>query len=192
MNETKRQIHKQLTKIVLMEAEPKDIDGIMELEHKGFEQSVREEKQVFLERINYFPEGFLLLKDTTRDNKIIGYICSEVWKYNEQILGGNFSLGHSIKDYHRIEESELYISSLVVDPDYHNQGLGKKLFDELIDKIHKNYAHIVSTVLIVNESWIKAQRIYRAKGFVPILDVDNFFPTSKGLSQKGIVMRKFK
>jgi len=130
MNETKRQIHKQLTKIVLVEAEPKDIDGIMELEHKGFEQSIREEKQVFLERINYFSEGFLLLKDTTHDNKIIGYICSEVWKYNEPILGGYFSLGHSIKDYHRIEESELYISSLVVDPDYHNLGLGKKLFDD--------------------------------------------------------------
>ena len=37
-----------------------DIDFIMQIEEKAFSNSIREERKIFLNRINIFAEGFLI------------------------------------------------------------------------------------------------------------------------------------
>jgi hypothetical protein len=89
----------------ITEANPADLSRIMELEDLGFQEGVREKKQVFEERIS-FPEGFLVIRD---NNEIIGYISAEIWSYSEVINKEMFALGHSINSFHIDRQEEIYI-----------------------------------------------------------------------------------
>ena len=52
-----------------------DIDGIMEMEYDSFHEEVREKRELFLERIQVFPEGFIIMEI---EEKYAGYITSEL------------------------------------------------------------------------------------------------------------------
>ena len=54
-----------------------DIDFIMQIEEKAFSNSIREERKIFLNRINIFAEGFLIFE---YNFKPAGYLSSELWK----------------------------------------------------------------------------------------------------------------
>jgi len=66
----------------LRPAAPQDLTAIMHLERAGFAPALREREAVFLERMTAFPEGFLLLEQHS-SHQCLGYICSELWDFEE-------------------------------------------------------------------------------------------------------------
>ncbi|GAB6180894.1 hypothetical protein JCM14036_22130 [Desulfotomaculum defluvii] len=168
------------------EATPEDINNIMFIEDNSFHQGVREERDVFLERIITFPTGFLLLE---HEGRVIGYICSELWKYQENIDIGNLKLGHWIKTIHDPAGEELYISSMGVLREFRGEGIGELMFESLLNISLKTYPQIKSILLIVSRNWLAAQRIYQKNGFREITIIPNFFKPLNLEHQDGIVMR---
>ncbi|MCJ7691163.1 MAG: hypothetical protein MUO60_17870, partial [Clostridiaceae bacterium] len=63
-------------------ADNNDIDSIIEIEQSSFSRIICEDKDVFLQRIETFKKGFIVMEYY---NRVIGYICSEVWEYSEKI-----------------------------------------------------------------------------------------------------------
>ena len=57
----------------LIKATKFDIDAIMNIEKEAFAEEIQESKDVFLERIEIFPDGFFILEE---NNKKIGYFSS--------------------------------------------------------------------------------------------------------------------
>lgn len=171
---------------LITEADLADLSKIMELEDLGFQKGIREKKQVFEERISCFPEGFLVIKD---DSEIMGYISAEIWSYSEFINKEMFALGHSINSFHIDKGEEIYISSMAIHPKYRGMGLGRMLFEELIERLKSKYITIFSAILIVNEAWINARKIYEGAGFKTIAVIEEFFTLSGGVLQDALVMR---
>lgn len=174
-------------KYKLRRARNQDISDIMKIEKSCFEKDICESKETFLERINTFPEGFYVM---TLNNRVIGYLSTEIWTYFENINNNNFTLGHSIEDLHNINDSELYISSMGLLPAFQGKGLGKLLFENTINYITNNYRNISSIILVVSENWTSAIQIYNNNGFQKLGIINNFFIYSDK-KENAIIMRKY-
>ena len=175
------------SKLVIENAKMEDTDGIMELEKLGFEEGIAEKREVFEERICVFPKGFFVMK---YEKKIIGYISTEIWKFEENLKKDKFLLNHSIKDAHNEFGEEIYISSMTIHPEFRGRGLAETLFDSILKKIKKEYPSVKSYVLIVNGKWKNAKRIYEKKGFQEIFIIEDFFSLRYKKCEDGIIMRK--
>jgi len=180
----------------------KDIEGIMKVEKEAFHLGIVEKEEVFLERIDAFSEGFLVLeenKEAIEKNKqiatgenIIGYVCGELWSYKEDPKDYTFTLGHSIKEVLDVEGTELYIASMGLLKDSRRSGLGRKMFLNYIEFMKKQFPHIKSVILMVCESWIGPRKIYKEAGFIEIGEEKDFFDFGTGYpKEKGIIMRRF-
>lgn len=163
-----------------------DIQNIMLLENACFNEFTQESEIVYLERIECFPQGFIILEDS---GTFIGAVSSEIWVYNPVISVSTFSLGHSIKQQFNIVGNELYISSLGILPEHRNRGYGKALFYGLIDNIKKHFERVLTVILLVNEKWTFAQKIYIQNGFREITRFEDFFTEEDGSKSSGVVMR---
>lgn len=166
------------------------MDGIMELERLGFDPRIQEDRKVFEERIRCFQKGFLVIIDTHDTNRVIGYICSELWSKERPLNADTFLLGHAIEESHCEWGEILYISSFAIHPDYRQHGLGKLLFETLHQRVFSQYPNLESTLLVVNEQWTKAKQIYEQQGYITLFYMDDFFPAENGIRQKAAVMRK--
>ncbi len=165
-----------------------DLDKILTIENQSFKNGIKEPPQVFLERIEVFSEGFLLLE--TDESDPIGYICSELWSSEKDLQVENLSLGHSIKKVHSCQGQELYVSSMGVLPEYRGRGYGGLLLHQLIAKTKRNYSQVNSVLLIVSEKWPAAKKTYLKLGFEQIDLIPAFFQPVDFKSEQGIVMRK--
>jgi ribosomal-protein-alanine N-acetyltransferase len=163
-----------------------DIHNIMLLEKACFNKFTQESEDVYLERIECFPQGFMILEN---NDTFIGAVSSEIWTYSPTITVNTFSLGHSIKQQLNISGGELYISSLAVFPEYRNNKYGKRLFYGLIDNIKKYFKQVKTIILLVNEKWVIAQKIYLQNGFKEIASFNGFFTEEDCSRSNGIVMR---
>lgn len=170
-------------------ANTSDIDAIMEIEEESFLPGVVESRDVFLERIITFPDGFILM-NTKENLKPIGYICSEIWMIDEDIKTDLFTLGHSIKSIHNNAGNMLYISSMGVIKEYRGYGLGHKMFKFLTSNICMHYPSIDTQILIVGDQWSTAKHIYEMEGFQTLFILDGFFKPNEIGAFKGIVMKK--
>jgi len=164
-----------------------DIDKIMELEEACFNEYTRESKEVYLERINTFPDGFIVMQN---ENEFIGAISSEIWQYAPNLNRETFTLGHSIKEMNEPNGDELYISSIGIFPKYRSNGFGEKLFLALIENIKLKYPNVIHGILLLNEEWKYAKKIYQKYGFEDVHILDDFFVSDDGTKKNGIVMRK--
>jgi len=173
--------------IIFREAILSDIDNIMHLEEKCFNIYTQESKDVYENRIKYFPEGFIVLEN---DNMLCGAVSSEIWNYKENVSSKDFTLGHSIKEQLDLKGNELYISSIGILPQYRGNGYGKQLFNELITHIKTLFPKVTKGILLLNETWIYAMKIYQDFGFQYICEFPNFFLADDKSKQKAIVMRK--
>ncbi len=171
----------------LRRAELKDIEKIMKIEKASFDPESREDKAVFIERLNTYSEGFYVMECK---NEIIGFICTELWMYKDEVLESDFELGHSIADMHRDQGTELYISAIGISPKHRGRGAGKMLFQEGVKRILEDNANIKSQILIVSEAWKNARKIYKKTGFREVLRITDFFENKLGEKENGIVMRK--
>ncbi|MHB8914719.1 MAG: GNAT family N-acetyltransferase [Thiobacillus sp.] len=166
-----------------------DIDNVMGLELNGFDIGIQERQEIFLGRITYFPEGFLILINKN-SGETVGYVCSEIWDYQPFVSEYFFEVDHDIRNTHNSKGSELYISSMTIRPDYRSRGLGKFLFSECIRRIRVAYPNIKSATLMVNETWVYAKKIYDRLGFNEINRIHNFFTPVDKAPQASIIMRK--
>jgi len=174
--------------LVFREAKMTDIENIMKLEKKCFNEYTQENQDVYEERIRYFPEGFIVMEN---DLCFYGAVSSEIWNYKKNIAINDFTLGHSIKNKLDLNGNELYISSIGVFPQYRSNGYGKKLFNELIIHVKMIFPNVTKGILLINETWITAMKIYLDFGFEKIHEFPNFFSTDDNQGkQKAIVMRK--
>ena len=178
-----------INNLKIRNAKINDIEKILEIEHNSFDKNICEDKQVFIDRIETFNKGFLVAE---YKGKIIGYICSEIWLYNENLKESDFLLNHSIKESHKANGDELYISSFAISPKARKYGIGKILFNYLIDNVDKLIANPKSLLLVVAENWTSARNIYLKKGFLEVCILTDFFDygNAQPFKADGIVMRK--
>lgn len=170
--------------IYLRNAKRDDIERIMLIEHESFHENIAECREVFLDRIDIFPNGFLLLEI---DDEISGYISSEIWENADSINTEKFSLNHTIADVHTTAGSQLYISSIGILKKHRGKGYGNLLFSELTSRISSKY-EISEMILIVSENWDAARKMYEKNGFTEIQRISGFFEENG--SYDAIVMRK--
>lgn len=177
-------------KVRFRTANENDIKDIMNIETSSFEKNICENEDVFLKRIKLFPEGFFIME---HDKKVIGYLCSEIWKYKEAVEVSDFELGHSIDESHSSNGTELYISSMGILTNFRGMGLGKLMFEEFLRYMLKMQTSLETIVLIVSENWRNAISIYYDNGFKEISTIRKFFQANKNqsYSEHGIVMRKY-
>ena len=178
-----------INNIKIRNAKIKDIEKILEIEHNSFDKNICEDRKVFIDRIETFNKGFLVAE---YENEIIGYICSEIWLYNENLEESSFLLNHSIKKSHKATGDELYISSFAISPKARKYGIGKILFNYLTDNVDKLVINPKSLLLVVAENWISARNIYIKKGFHEVCKLKDFFDYNniEPFKADGIVMRK--
>ncbi|MDO5773065.1 MAG: GNAT family N-acetyltransferase [Spirochaetales bacterium] len=171
---------------ILRKATKSDIDDIMNIEKEAFAEGIQESKDIFLERIETFSEGFFILEE---NNKKIGYFSSELWNSVPQKGDSCFSLNHSALKNHKKEGAVLYISSIAILNEYKGNGLGYRFFNKSVEKIIKSFPQIKEIVLLVNEIWIPALHIYKKCGFIEYGRIQKFF-SSNETKTDGILMRK--
>jgi ribosomal-protein-alanine N-acetyltransferase len=164
-----------------------DIEKIMELEEACFNKYTREKKEVYLERIDAFPDGFIVMQN---GSEFIGAISSEIWQYVPYLNREIFTLGHSIKEMNKPNGDELYISSIGIFPKYRNYGFGEELFLTLIKNIKLKYQEVIHGILLLNEEWKYAKKIYQKNGFEDVHVFNGFFVSDDGTNKNGIIMRK--
>lgn len=73
--------------MILCPAQAFDIPAIMTIERAAFIPKIQEKQRVFEERLRLFPQGFLLLADTSEETVfrqgkalVAGYLTSELWQ----------------------------------------------------------------------------------------------------------------
>lgn len=168
------------------EAASSDITTIMALERACFNRDTQEAESTYLERIDAFPQGFIVMESGT---EFLGAVSSELWQYEPSIARDSFTLGHSIKKQLKLAGDELYISSIGIFPEYRKCGYGKLLFRELINRVHVLFPLVVRGILLINEEWYGARKIYANNGFHDAAVFDDFFTSDDGTKTNGIVMR---
>lgn len=171
----------------LRKAYPADIAGIMAVERDAFILGVQEAESVFAERIQVFPDGFLVLVDS--DCNICGYFSSERWPVRRTDTSV-FQLGHSIRKNHTADGTVLYISSMGILSRYRGTGLGRWLFEESLRQITVSCSGIERIILLVNEHWNGARHIYQTNGFTEQTRLTEFFPSAAGGREDGIIMER--
>lgn len=72
---------------------------------------------------------------------------------------------HCYKLEPKVFEHVLSELTIVVDPEYQGQGVGKKLFQTLLNHVKENREDICRVELIARESNIKAIQLYKSLGF---------------------------
>ncbi|MBP9595984.1 MAG: GNAT family N-acetyltransferase [Fusobacteriaceae bacterium] len=164
-----------------------DLERVMEIEKTSFSKNTWEDKKVYEERINIFPEGNIGI---WVEGLMIGFISSELWKYQENYGQNRFMLSHSIKDYHDYFGTELYISSFAIDTAYRGNGYGEAIFEAFLDKMREKY-NLKSGILLVSSEWKNAKKIYEKYGYKSLENISNFFINDLEEKFDGIIMRKF-
>ncbi len=185
-------------RLILRKAEQADLPGIMAVENAAFLPGIRESAEVFAERAGVFSEGFFVLTEPGDWNgpgtdRIAGYFCAEIWSMEpfcgcssgKKFDAGFFELGHSIRDRHCRTGNTLYISSFALLPEYCGKGNGSSFFMDALNRILMENPGIEQCVLLVNEEWTAARRIYSRAGFEEAGLLQAFFEPS---GQSGIIM----
>ena len=164
-----------------------DLERVMEIEKTSFSKNTWEDKKIYKDRIDIFPEGNIGI---WVNEVMIGFISSELWEYQEVYDKKRFMLSHNIKDYHNYEGKELYISSFAIDKIYRGSGYGKKIFQTFLDKMVKKY-FLKSGILLVSSEWINAKSIYESQEYKVIDSILGFFLNDVQEKFDGVIMRKF-
>ncbi len=174
--------------VELRPATPHDIPHIMALERDGFAPGDREARAVYEERLHVFPSGAYVAQF---EGDVVGCIFSELWAPQAEYGPEQFALGLSIRERHDPQAgSELYIASMTLSPRVRGQGVGSVLFNGGIAQVRARHPHVDSAILLVNETWQAARRIYERSGFSELFRLPGFFEPHPAVRQDGIVMRK--
>ena len=177
---------RRIMEFQFLKIEKNDLEKLMEIEKEAFPLCIQENEEVYKERIKMFPEGTYGI---WLDGEIIAYISSELWEHQEIYEEERFLLSHSIDKYHKINGKELYISSFAIKKKYSSKGYGKIIFEQFLLKMKEDFK-IESSILLVSEEWIKAQKIYLTFGYKQLKKIKDFFKNDSEEKFDGIIMRK--
>lgn len=170
------------------EATSQYLDQIMVMEEQGFASGNRERKEVYEQRIETFPQGSLM---AYLGSECVGCFFSEIWRFTPIPTVEHFALGHDIRQRHDpIHGTELYVTSMTVAPPFRGGGLGKRLFSGGISHVARRYPQMATALLLVNETWLNARKIYAAAGFSEITTLKHFFSPAEGVYEDGVAMRR--
>lgn len=181
---------------------PDDIDEIMRIEDESFAPEIREERSVFQDRLETFPEGnFVLVKDEApRDadareaclpRALAGYFSSEIWDAVPPPVAAGWKLGHSARERHKPEGTVLYVSSFAVERA--SRGHGTELFALSVSRITSRRPALRTIAFVVHEDWAAARHIYEKAGFAYSGRIDGFFAGPAGAStgsSAALIMKK--
>lgn len=158
------------------------------MEEQGFAPGNREQKEVYQQRIETFPQGSLM---ACVGSECVGCFFSEIWRFTPVPTVEHFTLGHDIRQRHDpTNGTELYVSSMTVAPAFRGCGLGGQLFSGGISHVARSYPQMASALLLVNETWHHARKIYVAAGFREITTLRHFFSPAEGVHEDGVAMRR--
>lgn len=153
-----------------------DLPELMRLERLGFADAIQETEAVFADRLQAFPDGCRVLRVAgTSDDRLAGYLCAELWRYEEEVDPARFARNHSAVEAHAPHGDELYVSSMVIDPALRGSGWGGRLFNAVLDDLRVRLPQLRSAILIVHPEWSGARRIYTAAGFVEVAELPDYF-----------------
>jgi len=169
----------------LRQADADDLDAIMALETAGFEPGIVEDTAVFAHRLAAFPQGFLL---ADVDGTSCGYFCSEIWRDWSPEDHGRFDLGHDVSHWLDTSGQAIYIASMTISPEFRGGGLGHALLRGGLREMAQRFPALTEAVLIVNEHWQAARRIYEQAGFVETGRLSAFFDPASGPVGDAILM----
>lgn len=171
-----------------------DIPEILKIERASFIPAIQETPATFQERLEIFPQGFLLLQDTASTaieknghSVAAGYFTSEIWNFIPK-TDDFFALNHSSKKLHNPNGTVLYVSSFALFPEYRGKGLAQSFFKESLNSICRAFPDILTVLLLVNEEWKGACRIYEKNGFTQLRKIEKFFPSLHNVFSDGILM----
>lgn len=111
---------------------------------------IRTDSEIDFDYINMFIENSLkkgLSLVAEKDSEIVG----EIHAYTPDIL----AFRHMLSDL-----------TIVIHPDYQNQGIGKELFKEFLQIIQEEFKHILRIELYVREENTPIVRFYESLGFI--------------------------
>ena len=165
-----------------------DIKDIMNVENSAFIKGIREEEEVFIERIKRCSDLFLCFIDD--NDKVIGYLSAEVME-KVPTTSQELELGHLPSTLNNIDKdnSYIYISSFALLPSMRGSGRGKEMWNKSISYLEK-VSGIKHFLLLVNEEWQGASHIYKESGFKIINTFNNFFYSESKGKSSGILMEK--
>ena len=175
--------------VIIREVLFSDIDAIMRIEQNSFLSGVQEDRELYLKRINTFPQGFLIAQDRLT-GVVGGYICSELWHEDQAIDADVLALGHDPKALHHEQGKHLYITSFGVLPEWRGKRIGYKLFRALEEKMEQDFPFVTKKMLIVSEAWTAARNLYAKQGFKETGKIVNFFTPDNSPAQDAIIMMK--
>ncbi len=156
----------------LRQATPADLAAIMALEYAGFAAGIVEDEAVFSHRLAAFPEGFLLAEI---GGKPCGYFCAEIWRDWSPTESERFDLGHDVTHWLQRDGTVIYIASMTLAPEFRGGGMGYSLLRRSLDSMADRFPALNEAVLIVNEHWHAARRIYAQAGFSECGRLPGFF-----------------
>lgn len=183
---------------------PEDIDEIMRIENESFAPEIREERSVFRDRLETFPDGnFVLVRKAaparkdrdarlphpTNPRALAGYFSSEIWDAVPPPVAEEWKLGHSARERHKPDGTVLYVSSFAVEPA--SRGTGSELFAASLREIASHRPAIRTAAFIVHEDWAAARHIYEKAGFSYAGRIDGFFESApNGKTAAALIMKK--
>lgn len=177
-------------RFIIDRAETADLGAVMELERSSFASGIVEDEAVFRARMETFSAGFILLRDAETGD-VAGYLCAERWAADPGDDADCFSLGHDPAARYSPDGPVLYTASMAVSPAYRGSGLGALLFSRGRERIMAAAPGIDSELLIVNEDWAGARRIYERAGFAARGSLPAFFAAPDGTRRTAIVMERW-
>jgi len=177
-----------LFQLTLRAATEADLDAIMALEVQGFDPAFHESREVYRQRILTFPQGALM---ALHQGVSVGCFFSEIWSEDAAFQPDSFSIGHDIRQRHDpVNGRALYVASITLAPALRGGGLGLRFFQACLDRVVAEHPTLASVVLLVNEHWSAARRIYANAGFVEDGRLAGFFQTAGDVVGDGIIMSR--
>lgn len=155
------------------------LDFLMETESQSFVKELQETRETYLNRINAFPDYVFLFFD--EENKYFGYFCGE---FLTKIPETAEEIAFNHTPCNTNHGNVFYISSFAINQNYRKMHLGKTMFNKVFE-ILKNDSKIKEMVLLVNEKWGRARKIYEDCGFKIINSFERVFPPENiGITEK--------
>lgn len=138
--------------MILRKATPADISEILTLHQRAATTPngvARLPQEITAEYVNDFvknslTKGFILVGELNKK------IIAEIHCYHFDPI----CFKHTINNL-----------TLVVDPDFHGQGLGRKIIFHLLDEIKNNHQNILRVELMVRKDNVRAVKLYESLGF---------------------------
>lgn len=162
-----------------------DIPEILKIERSAFIPGIQESAKTFEERLAAFPQGFLILQDSSQT--AAGYFTSEIWSA-VPASDDFYGLNHSTKKLHTENGSVLYVSSFALLPNFRGKGLAEPFFEKSLRSICSAFLNIKTVLLIVNKEWQGARHIYEKLGFSADRVIPGFFESLKKEKSDAVVM----